>query len=113
MKNRNVVRNIQILKGMVIVAGIILVVFGITMIFKGIKGQENITIKTSFIEGSINTNYVGLAAIFLGAVLALVAILKTYRFSSKQRIIESGDLKIREEEEIEMTSTVDEKGSEE
>jgi hypothetical protein len=97
---------------MVISAGIILVVFGIVMIFKGIKGQESITIKSSLIETSINTSYVGLAAILIGAVLTLVPILKTYRFSTKQKIIESEGIKIREEE-IEMTHPVDEKGKEE
>jgi len=94
---------------MVIVACIILIVFGIAMVFRGIKGQGTITVNTSIISGSINTNYVGIAAIFLGSLLALAAIFKTYRFSRKQRIIESGDFKIREEEEIEMTQTVNEK----
>lgn len=113
MKNRQTVRNVQILKGMVIFAGIILIVFGIAMIFRGIKGQGSITINTSIIEGSINTNYVGLAAIFLGSLLELGAILKTYRFSRKKSTFKSADLEFMVEEEIEMTRSPNEKGSEE
>ncbi|MHC4595696.1 MAG: hypothetical protein ACYS19_12230 [Planctomycetota bacterium] len=113
MKNKKAVRNVQILKGMVIFGGIILIIFGIAMIFKGVKGQESITIKTPLVEGGAETNYVGLAAIFLGAIIILGAVLKTYYFSSKKRVFESGGLKITEEEEIDMTRSVDEKGSEE
>ena len=102
MKESNNVRNTQIIKTMVVVSGIILILAGIIMILMDIKSEGSISIKTPFIEGSINATYVGLLVIFLGVVLELGAILKSYQFSKRNRIIESPDFKVKDQEETGM-----------
>lgn len=95
----NSVRNTQIIKVMVVISGIILILAGIAMVFKNIRTEGEISIKTLVVEGSINATHVGLFLIFLGVVLELGVILKTYRLSRKHRIVQSPDLSVREREE--------------
>lgn len=109
MKLDNKIRNIQIIKTVVVISGIILIVAGIVMIYMDIKSEGSISIKTPLLEGKIRATYLGLLVIFLGVILEIFAIVKTYPFSSKSKVIEGPDFKVIEQEETGMSHPLNER----
>jgi hypothetical protein len=96
-----------------VICGAVLIIGGVVMILMDIRSEGEIYIKTPIVEGKIRATYLGLLVIFLGVVLQLGAVLKTYPFGKKRRIIASGDFTLREEEDKGMARGLGERDQEE
>ncbi len=80
MTSSKVTDNIYMHKRFVRWSGLFLEVSGVLMIFMDLKSEGTIAIKTPFVDASINATYIGLLVIFMGIILQVVTILKSYGF---------------------------------
>ena len=106
MTPKRIVRTTQIIRVIVVASGAMLLVAGVAMILMDIKSEGKISLKLPFIEGTINATSVGVLVLFLGVALELGGILKPYRFTTKHKVIEGPDFKVKEKEETGMAHRV-------
>src|SRR5689334_7645023 len=86
MSNIQIHHNQFRLRVMVILSGFFLMIGGVVMIFMDLKSEGSISIKTPFLTGSINATYIGLLVIFMGVVLAVIAITRRSSQTDKTEI---------------------------
>lgn len=70
----------------------VLALGGMAMIFMDLRSEGSIAIKTPFISGSLNATYIGLFVIFLGVVLAAIALLRGHKLKESLEISSPNDV---------------------
>ena len=75
------------------IISIILVIFGVVMIFMGIKDTGTIGIKSSLVAGNIESGFVGASLTFLGVIVTIINRVKGG--ASRHKVtVKKGDLVI-------------------
>jgi hypothetical protein len=106
MKLTGGMRQIQLLKGVVVLSGFVLIVAGLLLIRMDVKGEGEISIDTPVVKGKVTATHVGVAVIFCGVILQGLAILKPYSFRKKTKVIKSPEITLTEDEETGMCHSI-------
>lgn len=71
-------------RGLSMLSAIILIISGIYMCFHDLKATGKIDLKTTFVEGQIETGSLGLMAMFLGVFIILVLNYRSQPFKGQE-----------------------------